>query len=269
MNKRMILTDEDVTGITITRKDANKYSDSQPRDKEGQWTSTGAGGYVAGTDMTDELLALVKDRESSFSQQVLEVATSEFDAPVDRIELELVARMQGFDGKPQTITQAEFDEAIKNSGQHAYRGLAPYTRADGTEITGDALVDEFVNGNYFAGGGIYGSGTYVAANKNQTDAYMMAHGYAYGKFSSINDDAGKPGRVISMVISDTAKIADYSTAETLSDNFDRKARDARSVSVRFSTAVAAAGYDGYRVGPANAGVIVMLNRTALKVVAND
>lgn len=75
--------------------------------------------------------------------------------------LETIAHVQGFDGPPTVVK--EFSD--NTTGDVLYRGL-PDQR----------FVEEFRTGDYFAGTGIMGSGTYTTNNGDYAANYKGAHG---------------------------------------------------------------------------------------------
>lgn len=85
---------------------------------------------------------------------------------------------RGYDGKPTVVTSADIDAYIK-------AGETPMFRAIGsTPARFQQHFDAFKTGDYFAGQGIYGNGTYVGYAKNtktsQRKAYDGAESYGSG-----------------------------------------------------------------------------------------
>jgi hypothetical protein len=68
----------------------------------------------------------------------------------------------GFDGKPRKVTAQEIDDAYENGATIAYRAMGS------SQDRFKQHFDNFKNGDYFAGHGIYGHGTYVAYASNTT-----------------------------------------------------------------------------------------------------
>ena len=62
----------------------------------------------------------------------------------------------GYDGKPQQVTKGAIDAAYNNGQVVAYRSMSR------TPASFNKRFDDFKNGDFYAGHGIYGHGTYVA-----------------------------------------------------------------------------------------------------------
>jgi hypothetical protein len=220
----------------------------------------GAEGEMAkGTDKTSELAQEYgKDSET---KRGAELRAKDTD-PGTRGDptLEDIARKQGFDGEAELVDQATFDEVVAKGGTVTYRGITPHYDGPGPDaayIDGDAAITEqFAEGEYFAGLGVYGNGTYTS-----TDLLTAKH-YA------TEDDAG--GSIVTMAIKPGAKIAspeEWAEARTAA----KAGKGGFMGADDEGRILAARGFDGYRVKhaevdhPANE-FIVVTNRTALVVL---
>lgn len=177
-----------------------------------------------------------------------------------------MVKARGFHGLPTKVTHAEMDAAIKDGAIEAYRGVSQDYRRDATHTEG--FKKEFIDGNYFAGLGIYGNGTYMAAvgvegptrygpprksdhgisnlgPETQASAYQTAKNY---------------GAVVTRIgIKADAKIVDHMALTTEA----AKLPQGKGYHDMGKAAVAL-GYDGFYVQ--SAGYAVVVNRTALLVV---
>lgn len=98
--------------------------------------------------------------------------------------LDALARGNGFDGKPTVVADSAFDKLAANPRrQELWRGI------DGSD--GD-FAEQFRTGNYFAGRGKQGSGTYSSIDPGETFEY-----------------AGDTPQVIRMLLSKDARVVDY------------------------------------------------------------
>lgn len=115
-------------------------------------------GRVRGRDITAEV-----DYKSLPS--ILNLKTGENEA------LKAVLRHQGFDGKPQVVTAAEFDAAVKRRDvRQTWRGIRKPMAGHDPEV----LAETYRTGELRAGTGINGDGTYVAANRADAEYYGTA-----------------------------------------------------------------------------------------------
>ena len=85
---------------------------------------------------------------------------------------------KGYDGKPEVVTKSDLDK-------HIAAGETVMFRAIGSDASRFKVhFDNFKNGDYFAGKGIYGNGTYVGFSTksvtSQRSAYDAAYGYGKG-----------------------------------------------------------------------------------------
>jgi hypothetical protein len=91
--------------------------------------------------------------------------------------LQIVAKKQGFDGKPKVVSAEEITNLEKQGWTIAYRGIQDYSY-NGVDVTTTAkqLGNEFKNGDYFAGEGTNGSGIYLTPNIDLAKMYAKKNG---------------------------------------------------------------------------------------------
>lgn len=83
--------------------------------------------------------------------------------------LQELVRRQGFDGKPQVVSRAEFDAAVKRGDvRETWRGVGRYE----SDVSPEDLAEAYRTGDFHVGMGINGNGTYVAIR--QVDAQYYA-----------------------------------------------------------------------------------------------
>lgn len=76
-------------------------------------------------------------------------------------------RMTGYDGLPTMLSQSEYDKMVA-SGQ--ITDLYRTVRGQGG-VSGQVYVQDFRTGDYFAGKGLYGNGTYFTPSKSYAESY--------------------------------------------------------------------------------------------------
>lgn len=92
-----------------------------------------------------------------------------------------IYRERGYDGRPQIVTAAELDRLAAEGAPILYRG-----------VTQDPFVEEFRRGEYFAGRGVFGSGTYSSTSPNTALRFA-------------NDD---PNRVVRFTMAPGSRVID-------------------------------------------------------------
>ena len=269
-----------------TDKSANIYKNNPNRDSKGRFTfgaggpqggsgggagggeggesagggSGGSGEPGEGKDITSKL-AEEYGSDGRYTQRSADLQSEEFE-PTTRGDptLEDIAKKQGFDGKAEMVDQKAFDQVVAEGGTVTYRGITDFhdgAGPDATYISGDtAITENFAQGEYFAGHGVYGNGTYTSVNIG------VAKGYA--------SEDGKKGSVVTMAIKPSAKIA-------TPEQWEKAKLAAKQGTGGFTAAsdqgriLAAQGFDGFTIAPKSSEhwaseTIVILNRKALVVL---
>jgi len=193
-------------------------------------------------------------------------------------------RDQGFDGKPDVVSEDELNAAIAGGEREFYRGT--------NEGSGSQFSDAFKSGEYYAGYGGYGNGTYMAYALHKNDpaaALEEAHGYGNSAMHLALKKDAKIGNYDTLVNETTElanstrdditalnqKMSDPSLSDTkYNDLKTRVAQKNALMSIYYDVGKYATskGYDGYDVsatrttaGAPSAGYFVLLNRTAVRV----
>jgi hypothetical protein len=178
--------------------------------------------------------------------------------------LDDIAKRQGFDGPTELVSQEKFDEIVAEGGTVTYRGIGSHYDGPGPSakyIDGEsAITQDFAKGDYYAGKGGYGSGTYT------TGDISVAQHYA----TSPDNGADGAGAVVTMVVKPGAKIAtpqQWQAARIA-------ARDEKGGFMGADNEgriLAAQGFDGFRINSKDSDhfsnqFIIVLNRTAVAVL---
>jgi hypothetical protein len=222
--------------------------------------SGGAGEPGEGKDITSEL-ATEYGTDGQYTQRSADLRDKEFD-PNQRGDatLEDIAKKQGFDGKAEMVDQEAFDKVVAEGGTVTYRGITDFHDGPGPDanyIDGQAeITDNFAQGEYFAGNGVYGNGTYTSVNLG------VAQGYA--------SEDGKKGSVVTMAIKPSAKIATPEQWES-AKLAAKKGTGGFTGATDQGRILAAQGFDGFTIAPKTSEhwaseTIVILNRKALVVL---
>lgn len=105
--------------------------------------------------------------------------------------LQMILHEQGFDGKPRLVSKEELEKEIGEGAVEMYRGEKEAS-----------YVEDFKQGAFYTGTGIFGSGSYAAYAKGSD---RVALGYAGGEPKQVMRMAlSKEARVISV-----AELSDY------------------------------------------------------------
>jgi phage gp29-like protein len=112
----------------------------------------------------------------------------------------------GYDAKPEVLKKKDIDNYLANGETAAYRAIGS------TQARFKKHFDNFKTGDYFAGHGVYGHGTYVAAAQSSSDrdrvsASASASGYGSG--------------LMRMTLKQGSTVVSAQKAETDTDNFER------------------------------------------------
>lgn len=184
--------------------------------------------------------------------------------------LELIAERQGFTGKPQTvatITDLQ-DYAAKNDSFIVYRGISNFTtvrhdndrdyKASDVTYSAEQALTDFREGEYHAGWGSFGNGTYVTAFVDTASSYADVVELENGKLGG--------GKTMAMAIPRGARMP---TKEVVRETMESlRYGGTRSHQNDIGRALAAKGYQAYDVGHVQlgkAGNWVVLDRTMLTV----
>lgn len=228
----------------------------------GAQSSGGAagGGGSAKTEGKDITSDLGKEYgTTSETKRAAELRNAHMTGNEDTI-LEDIAKKQGFDGPAELVDQQTFDKIVAEGGTVTHRGIGAYYDGPSPSakyIEGESAISEnYAKGDYFAGAGGYGSGTYTSSDRSVAQHYAT--------------ESGTGGGIVTMVLKPNAKIATPQQWQAA-----RKA--ARDGTGGFMGAdnegriLAAQGFDGFRIASPNVDhfsnqFTVILNRTAVAVL---
>lgn len=219
--------------------------------------NVGAGSQIAeGKDITNDLGK--EYGTTSETKKGQELRVKEMESNYDAV-LEDISKKQGFDGKADLVNQEQFDKIVADGGTVTHRGVTNYWDGPGPDakyIEGDSIEKNFAEGDYFAGRGGYGSGTYTSIDVKTAQEYA--------------DRGAKGGSVVTMVVKPGAKIAtpeQWQAARTAA----REGKGGFMGADNEGRILAAQGFDGFRIASKNVDhfskdFIVVLNRTAVAVL---
>jgi hypothetical protein len=183
--------------------------------------------------------------------------------------LKKVVKLQGFDGKPQVVdTVADIKTIAKQTpGKVLYRGIADFSQESAESgllplrpnisYSADKAVEDFIQGEYRAGWGAFGSGTYTSQRFDEASGYAL----------STDGGATGSGKIITMFLPDSVLMPTKEVVkETMREVIRGGSLDWAGGNV--GRALAAKGYQAYDVGflqSDKAGIYVILDRTAVTV----
>ena len=176
-------------------------------------------------------------------------------------------KMLGLGGMPQLATKAEMDAAVNAGMVEMYRGVKgkPASAFYGTQSTSAMqLHDQFMQGAFYAGTGIYGNGTYAGygASRDVADHYA-SKGEGSGVIRLALKTEARIGMVDDVVDHMNKVKNDLYDDKSLSD--DTKMAIKSGILTDLGHFAAYAGYDAMDNGT---GYMVILNRSAVMAEIN-
>jgi len=189
------------------------------------------------------------------------------DRHVGDVALSELEHAQGFDGKADIVSESDLNAYVKNGEVELWRGDSKVSH-----------TDDMMMGDYHAGLGIRGNGTYA---QEGAEGIATARSYASNRGQSAT-----PGTIMRMSVKSDARVIDYSDLQDESNRAwskakaDEQAARARgdvSAARRFATQAwvassdtsryaVAMGYDAVHVTHGSGkGQWIILNRTAVRI----
>lgn len=184
--------------------------------------------------------------------------------------LKIIAERQGFTGKPKTVeTIADLQEIQKTEGGRlVYRGITDFS-AEAAEkssssggpisYTAEQALTDFREGEYYAGWGMFGNGTYTTSSLDTAVSYANVKTSDEGRMGN--------GKTMAMLIPKDAKMPSESEVKEVV-----KSLDFRNVTKTHQNDIgrilATRGYQAYDSGYVQSekmGNIVVLDRSMLTV----
>ena len=177
--------------------------------------------------------------------------------------LAAIVHEQGFDAKPTTVSDSEFDRIVQERGAEVfYRGVKGADDLSAADIHG-----QFRDGEYESGYGIFGNGFYMTPDASVAERYAD----------------GTPGSVGRFALDEGARVIDYADLrgrhnETISMRWDTVADSTEILSADPGRFAAMLGYDAVRLsagstvpgmGTMSQTQIIILNRGALIAAAGS
>ena len=182
---------------------------------------------------------------------IMDGPTSSFNRNQD-VELSLILEQQGFNALPKLVTSEEAQSLESSGWTRLYRGVA-----SGEPERTAMFIESFEKGDFYAGYGIFGNGTYTSTVRQTAMDYS----------------GGRESGVMELLLNPKARVIDYNDLENLRAEFN-KARHNDSMDYLQSDLgrfAAMSGYDAIRVRSAGFDVagedyLVILNRSSLAKV---
>ncbi len=229
--------------------------------------------YRRGRDIRDEL-----DRDE-LRAKAYQPGTGQH--PNDDPQLAAIYAAQGFDGKPEVVSSDELDARIADGWRELWRGVQG--NHDGTSdhysVAGDyrppsgAYAEAFRTGDYWAGQGVRGNGTYTGASMALAQEYTAREGPWFGPQTEEYFTPGSawPG-LIRMALRPDARTITWNELDAMiTKHLDNDGYPITGDPLADEGRMAAAmGYDAILVHRTGAGAsdirtVIVLNRTAVAV----
>jgi hypothetical protein len=279
-----ILDSDLINPVYIEEFEKHQQHDQQ---SHGNWAS---GGYSkiggAGVDITKKLDEIFADPETTLDLQNRLQAQIDAGQKGSDVALDLIIKLQGFDGKPKTTKTIREINELEKTGEYitVYRGVSDFSSEasrsgkgdENSKITQTATqsMKDFTEGEYFTGQGIAGSGTYTSTNKMTAESYALNVDESDGIFGN--------GKVIKILVPKNIKIASQELVKTvtkdIADFWQKKFSEGTTLSISPShktnvgRKLASLGYQAYQtqeyIGnnfPEVTGNYVLLDRSVLTV----
>jgi len=96
----------------------------------------------------------------SFSKLLSDWKTGTFISTDEDLELKELIKEQAFDKKPKVVSENELNQIISSGNTELYRGFS-----------NEQTIEQFKNGEYYIGKGLYGNGTYATNNSDTAKLY--------------------------------------------------------------------------------------------------
>jgi len=193
--------------------------------------------------------------------------------------LKIIAERQGFTDKPKSVETIEDLQEIQKTegGRLVYRGLADFSQKaidmgmardpalyDDTAnipITYSAqqAINDFREGEYYAGWGMFGNGTYTTSSVDTASSYANTVEESEGKLGN--------GRVMAMLIPKSAKMPSESEVKAVVKALNYTSIESTHEN-NIGRVLATRGYQAYDSGYVQSdkmGNIVVLDRSMLTV----
>jgi hypothetical protein len=198
--------------------------------------------------------------------------------------LKIIAERQGFTGKPKIVsTVAELKQLQETEGGIiVYRGisewkeektyLTPEIEKD-TIYTAEQAVEQFKRGEYYAGWGAFGTGTYTTVKGDEASSYASTEQLANLLRTGIEDDSPSNGKVMAMHIPKNAKMpTQQQVTKALKMVSFNEGPSIRTYKQNVSRILAAQGFQAYNAGfiqDDKKDYFVILDRSMLTVADQD
>lgn len=248
-------------GVLTLNKNTIKKHQQHDQQSHGNWAT---GGYSKiggpGVDITKKLDEIFADPETTLDLQNRLQAQVDAGQKGSDVALDLIIKLQGFDGKPKTTKTLKDLDELEKSGEYVtvYRGVTDfsseaYNSGKGDENskisqTSQQSINDFTEGEYFSGQGLAGSGTYTSSSKDRADSYAANVDESDGVFNN--------GKVMKILVPKNIKMPSPEVVRKVTEevsNFWSKKFDEGANEVppnhenNIGRKLASLGYQAYRV----------------------
>jgi hypothetical protein len=174
----------------------------------GSWAGGGAG-----VDITADIDKLFYNSDGSVNKETQDVIEQMKQKELANGHaygdnaLKIIAERQGFTEKPKIVsTVAELKQLQETEGGTiVYRGISEF-REEQVVYTAKQAVEQFKRGEYYAGWGAFGTGTYTTIKGDEASSYASTEQLANLLRTGIEDDSPSNGKVMAMHIPKNAKM---------------------------------------------------------------
>ena len=242
----------------------------------GSWAGGGAG-----VDITAELDKVFFNPDGTPNQEtqnlIEQMSEKELESGYMRGDntLKIIAERQGFTGKPKIVsTVAELKQLQETEGGTiVYRGISEWRRLETTTepytatvitYTAEQAVEQFKRGDYRAGWGAFGTGTYTTVKGDEASSYA-------NDYDESEDTYGN-GKVMAIHIPKSAKMPTQQQVKEAMNlvSYEKNVRGTHKDNV--ARILASQGFQAYNAGfvqDDKKDYFVILDRSMLTVADQD
>lgn len=161
--------------------------------------------YLDGTANKMSLWDKVKQNPDKYKELIpndsgARKLTDSGDNRIGDLMLKEIAKEQGFDALPKVVSSEEMDKLIENGAEPIYRGLQDIK-----------YCDDFINGEYYTGLGMYGNGNYFVGNTTRQFDDKIGQFKTHDGLELATAYAGnnEKGGIVRAVLDPKAKVIDF------------------------------------------------------------
>ena len=284
LSDKFLWSEEDL--IVVGKNNVAKHLAGQHDQRtHGSWAGGGAG-----VDITADVDKLFYNPDGSVNKETQDVIEQMSEKELANGHaygdntLKIIAERQGFTEKPKTVSTVSELKQLQEAecGTIVYRVISewkrlevipePYTPTVIT-YTAEQAVEQFKRGEYFAGWGAFGTGTYTTIKGDEASSYASTEQVANYLRTGIKDDSPSNGKVMAIHIPKNAKMPtqEQVTRAMKMVNYS-DGNDVKTYKQNVARILAAQGFQAYNVGfiqDDKSHIFVILDRSMLTVADQD